>query len=57
MLRQCARLLMPGLVEYIAKVATSVHDSTITESQAIAVAEVWKAFSTFFASVPDDKRE
>lgn len=57
MLRQCVRLLMPGLVEFIAKVAPLVHDGSVTESQTIAVTEVWKAFSTFFASVPDEKRE
>jgi hypothetical protein len=48
---------MPGLVEFIAKVAPLVHDGTITESQTAAVTETWKAFSTFFASVPDEKRE
>ncbi|KAJ3575515.1 hypothetical protein NP233_g1065 [Leucocoprinus birnbaumii] len=56
LLRQCTRLLMPGLVEFVAKVAPAVHDDSVTESQTIAVTEVWKAFSTFFASVPEDKR-
>ncbi|KXN85058.1 HEAT repeat-containing protein 5B [Leucoagaricus sp. SymC.cos] len=56
MLRQCVRLLVPALVEFVAKIAPSVHDGSISEPQAIAVAEIWKAFSTFFASVPEETR-
>lgn len=57
MLRECAKLLMPGLVEFIAKVAPLVHDGSVTEPQALAIAEVWKAFSGLFFSIPDDKRK
>jgi hypothetical protein len=57
MLRHCARLLIPGLVEFVAKVAPAVHDGSVTESQTVSITEVWKAFSTFFASTPEDKRE
>ncbi|KAJ7604033.1 clathrin-coated vesicle protein [Roridomyces roridus] len=55
-LQQCARLLVPGLIEYIAKMAPSVNDGTISEPHAAAVGEVWKAFSAFFATVPEDHR-
>ncbi|GLB35175.1 putative clathrin-coated vesicle protein [Lyophyllum shimeji] len=56
MLHQCARLLIPGLVEYIAKMAPLVHDGSITDPQVAAVNEVWKAFSAFFASTPENHR-
>jgi HEAT repeat-containing protein 5 len=57
MLLECARLLIPGLIEYIAKIAPLVVDGSISESQVAAVGEVWKAFSAFFASVPDNHRK
>ncbi|KAJ7168806.1 clathrin-coated vesicle protein [Mycena filopes] len=56
MLQQCAKLLIPGLIEFIAKVAPLVSDGSITEPHAAAVGEVWKAFSAFFGSVPEDHR-
>ncbi|RDB24443.1 HEAT repeat-containing protein 5B [Hypsizygus marmoreus] len=56
MLLQCARLLIPGLIEYVAKVAPLVNDGTVSESQVTAIGEVWKAFSAFFASVPENHR-
>lgn len=56
-LRQCAKTLFPGLIEYIAKMAPLVHDGTITESQTTGVGEVWKAFSAFFNSVGEEHRE
>lgn len=54
MLRQCARLLIPSLIEYIAKMAPSVNDGSINEQHASAIGEVWKAFSAFFATVAED---
>lgn len=55
-LRQCAKLLVPSLIEYIAKMAPLVNDGSITESHAAAIGEVWKAFSSFFASVAEEHR-
>jgi len=56
MLQQCAKTLLPGLIEYIAKMAPLVSDGSITEPHAAAIGEVWKAFSAFFAAVPEDHR-
>ncbi|KAG6888099.1 hypothetical protein C0995_010705, partial [Termitomyces sp. Mi166 len=56
MLHHCVRLLVPGLVEYVAKMAPLVHDGTITEAQITAIGEVWKAFSAFFSSTPEAHR-
>lgn len=54
-LRQCARLLVPGLIEFVAKVAPLVHDGTVDEGQAAALGEVWKAFAALFgASTVED---
>ncbi|KAF7355790.1 Clathrin-coated vesicle protein [Mycena sanguinolenta] len=56
LLQQCARMLIPGLIEYIAKMAPLVSDGSITEAHAAAIGEVWKAFSAFFASVSEAHR-
>ncbi|KAJ7637580.1 clathrin-coated vesicle protein [Mycena polygramma] len=55
-LQQCAKMLIPGLIEYIAKMAPLVSDGSITETHAAAIGEVWKAFSAVFASVSEDHR-
>jgi hypothetical protein len=57
LLQQCAKMLIPGLIEYIAKMAPLVSDGSITEPHAAAVGEVWKAFSAFFASVSEPHSE
>jgi len=57
MLRQCARLLIPGLVEFIAKMVPSVHDETVSESQAASIGEVWKAFAALFTSTSEPLSE
>ncbi|KAG6887575.1 hypothetical protein C0992_011744, partial [Termitomyces sp. T32_za158] len=56
MLHHCVRLLIPGLVEYVAKMAPLVQDGTVTEGQITAIGEVWKAFSAFFSSTPEIHR-
>jgi len=57
LLRQCPRLLMPGLIEFVAQSAGMVEEGTLPETRLAALNEVWKAFSLFFASVPEDFRE
>jgi HEAT repeat-containing protein 5 len=57
MLKECARLLIPGLIEYVAKMAPLVHEDRISEAQATSIGEVWKGFGAFFASVTEDHRE
>ncbi|KAF8148271.1 clathrin-coated vesicle protein [Crassisporium funariophilum] len=56
MLRQCARLLVPGLIEFVAKMAPAVHDGSITEPHAAAVGEVWRAFAALFSTTSEDQR-
>jgi len=55
-LAECAKQLIPGLIEYIAKMAPFVHEGSLSEAQANSIAEVWKAFSAFFAATPDANR-
>lgn len=57
MLRQCAKSLLPALIEYIAKMAPLVDDSSIPDQHLAAIGEVWKAFAAIFAAVPEGQRE
>ena len=57
MLLHVTKLLIPGLVEYFAKMAPFVHEGLIPEAQVAALREVWKAFSVFFTSIPEPYRK
>lgn len=48
---------MPGLIEFVAQSAGMVEGGALPETRLTALNEVWKAFSLFFASVPEDFRE
>ncbi|KAJ4473613.1 clathrin-coated vesicle protein [Lentinula aciculospora] len=56
LLRCCVKLLMPALIEYIAKMVPLVNDGSIPESHATAISEVWKAFAIFFGSLAESAR-
>jgi HEAT repeat-containing protein 5 len=53
----CTKMLLPALVEYIAKMAPKVKDGSITESHATAIGEIWKAFGVFFGGLQDPERQ
>ncbi|KAJ2921172.1 hypothetical protein H1R20_g15918, partial [Candolleomyces eurysporus] len=53
-LKQCVRLLIPGLVQFVAKMTPYVHEQKLTEVQLAAIGEIWKAFAAFFGATPDD---
>lgn len=57
MLRLCAKLLFPGFIEFVANMAPLVNDNSISEPQATAIGEVWKAFAAFFGFVSEEYRE
>jgi HEAT repeat-containing protein 5 len=57
MLRQCIRMLLPGMVEYVAKVAGMVADEVAVESHLPAVGEIIKAFGTLFTNIAEGLRE
>lgn len=56
-LRQCARLLIPGLIEFIAKMAPLIHDGSISEAQGAAIGEVWKAFAALLTATAEEHCE
>ncbi|KIK61652.1 hypothetical protein GYMLUDRAFT_73165 [Collybiopsis luxurians FD-317 M1] len=56
LLRRCVKLLMPALVQYIAKMVPLVSDGSISENHATAISEVWKAFAILFGSLAEATR-
>jgi len=57
MLRQCTKTLLPGMVEYVAKVAGMAGEEAALQSHLPAVGEIIKAFGTLFTTIPEDLRE
>lgn len=57
MLRECAKFLLPALIEYVAKMAPLVDDGSASEQHLAAIGEVWKAFTALFTSTPESQRE
>lgn len=54
-LQQCSRLLLPGMIECIAKIAALEGESTGMRTQ--IVAEIWRAFAALFSSSSEENRE
>jgi len=52
----CPKFLLPGLIEYVAKMAPLIDDGSASEQQLAAITEIWKAFSAFFNSAPEGQR-
>lgn len=55
-LRQCTRLLLPGLVECLAKAAASSDEASPPERVMATVGEINKALSALFLSLSEDLR-
>ena len=55
-LRQCVRSLMPGMVEYLARVAAFGDNTKAMQTHAVAVGEVLKAFNSLFTNLTEDLR-
>ncbi|KAI8972549.1 ARM repeat-containing protein [Trametes punicea] len=55
-LKQCTRLLLPGLVECLAKAAASSDDATPSDQVLATVGEINKALSALFLSLSEDIR-
>lgn len=53
MLRHCTKLLLPGMIEYLAFIA-SVEDQ---RAHLKGLEEILKAFSSLFSSVPEKLRK
>jgi hypothetical protein len=50
-------LLLPGLITLLSEVATAVDDADKFKAYAPALDEALKAFTLFFASVPEEGRK
>jgi len=50
-------MLLPGVVEYVAKVAGMAADEAAVQSHLPAVGEIIRAFDTLFTSIAEDLRE
>lgn len=50
-------MLLPGMVEYIAKVAGMAADEATVQGHLSAVGEIVKAFGTLFTNIAEDLRE
>ncbi|KAJ3914962.1 clathrin-coated vesicle protein [Lentinula edodes] len=57
LLRCCVKLLMPALIEYIAKMVPLVNNGSISENHGTAISEVWKPFAIFFGSLTEGARK
>jgi HEAT repeat-containing protein 5 len=55
-LRHCAGLLIPSMITLVSGVAACINDQTQMTSLLPALDEALKAFTTFFAGVPDNSR-
>ncbi|THH16286.1 hypothetical protein EW146_g4324 [Bondarzewia mesenterica] len=55
-LHQCAKTLLPGMVEYVAKVAGLASDEGAIQKQIATMGEVFKAFAVLFSGVVEDAR-
>ena len=56
MLGDCAKFLLPALIEYVAKMAPLIDDGSASEQHVTAIGEIWKAFAALFTSAPEDQR-
>jgi HEAT repeat-containing protein 5 len=57
MLRQCIRMLLPGMVEYIATIGGMAADEAASQSHLPAVGEIIKAFGSLFNNIAEDMRQ
>ena len=56
MLNHCIKLLLPGLIEYVASVAASANEQASQDALVKGTDEILKAFAAFFVSTPDEFR-
>lgn len=52
-LRQCAKLLLPGVINCVARIAASEQSDTL-ETHTQVIAEALKAFTALFSCATDD---
>ncbi|KAG1715659.1 hypothetical protein ID866_1501 [Astraeus odoratus] len=57
LLRGCSRLLLPALVQYIARLSSHLDDDTPSDQYCAVIEEVYKTFSALLLLVTEEKRK
>ena len=57
LLRTCVRLLLPGLIYFVARVSPRLDDDSLTEQNNASIEEVWRAFSALVALTTTEQRK
>lgn len=55
-LNHCIKLLLPGIIEYVASVAALTSEQAAQDMQIKGTDEILKAFGSFFTSTPEEFR-
>ena len=55
-LQRTARLLLPGMIECVAKIAV-ISDDASYERRSQIIGEIWKAFAALYASASEELRK
>ncbi|KIJ69624.1 hypothetical protein HYDPIDRAFT_124270 [Hydnomerulius pinastri MD-312] len=56
LLRSCVRLLLPALIQFIAKVSPRLDDGSLSEQHSASIDEVWKTFAALLTLVTEEQR-
>ncbi|KAF9239616.1 armadillo-type protein [Melanogaster broomeanus] len=56
LLRSCVRLLLPAMVQFIAKISPRLDDGSLSEQHSASIDEVWKTFSALLALATEQQR-
>lgn len=57
LLRTCARLLLPGLINFVGNTSLRLDDGSLSESNNASIEEVWRAFSALIALTTAEQRK
>lgn len=57
LLRTCVRLLLPGLIHFVARISPRLDDGSLSEQNNASIEEVWRAFSALIALTTTEQRK
>lgn len=57
LLRTCVRLLLPGLIHFVARISPRLDDGPLSEQNNASIEEVWRAFSALIALTTTEQRK
>lgn len=57
LLRTCVRLLLPGLIHFVARMSPRLDDGSLSEQNNASIEEVWRAFSAVVVPTTAEQRE